>query len=175
MSLTMFHVIKTGSAGIWTSVIKILHCWPFCHLGGKRTKAVPDLDGWWHISTRLMEWEPIHNLSWNEKKNAPSVLPLTSEPLLAAWGGIMLEEKWHVCEYYIFFGSTILIFIFREKNISRSSVRIGRMPGTVELFHQPFWISPSLLVSVSWRKPVDVKTTQSYQNSSYVLEECDLS
>ena len=68
VGLSVSHIIKLGDSRSWTSVIKILCYKPFHHHGGKWTEATPDLSGWWHISTGLAEWEPIHNLSQKKKK-----------------------------------------------------------------------------------------------------------
>lgn len=58
----------------------------------------------------------------------------------------MLEEKWHVCEYYIIFGSTKLIFIFRDKTFPRVLSRLAGCRGQLSLSTHFFWVSPSLLI-----------------------------
>lgn len=61
----------------------------------------------------------------------------------------MLEEKWHVCEYYIIFGSTKLIFIFRDKIFPGVLSGLAGCQGPLNFSTHPFGSSSSPLISES--------------------------
>lgn len=109
--LAISHVIKTGAQQKLNFcnqnpvLLTILSLWGFVNWN----YSWPS--GCWHISSGLMEWEPIHNLS-QKKKYFLHLNPWQLNPLAAAVG-MMWEEKWHVCEYYIIFGSIKWIFILK--------------------------------------------------------------
>lgn len=130
------HVIKTGAQQKLNFcnqnpvLLTILSLWGFVNWN----YTWPS--GCWHISSGLMEWEPIHNLS-QKKKYFLHLNPWQLNPL-AAPVGMMWEEKWHVCEYYIIFGSIKWIFILKDKVVAGILSGLAGCQGQLNFSTKPF-------------------------------------